>query len=131
FGWLTTGYQTIIQLSERNDCSAIIGNRILIPAQLELFENPYARRIILFLTNIGIPVRAGARSQKPFLPGIWVEDGGLIADASSLLYPGDLLHEAGHLAVMPPDRRRKSSGDIAVDPGEEMAAQAWSYAAAV
>lgn len=65
------------------------------------------------------------------MPGIWVENGTLVADNATLLYPGDLLHEAGHLAVMPPERRSKATGDIASEPGEEMAAQAWSYAAAL
>lgn len=64
------------------------------------------------------------------MPGIWVEEGAIVVDSESLLYPGDLLHEAGHLAV-PPGRRGNASGNIALDAGEEMAAQSWSYAAAL
>lgn len=91
----------------------------------------YARRIIAFLKEIGIDVREGSRPEKPFMPGIWVENGALVVDTATLPYPGDLLHEAGHLAVMPPDRRRNATGDLASNPGEEMAAEAWSYAAAL
>lgn len=91
----------------------------------------YARRIITFIREIGIDVREGSRPEKPFMPGIWVQNGALLVDRAALLYPGDLLHEAGHLAVMPPDRRRNATGDIATNPGEEMAAEAWSYAAAL
>lgn len=65
------------------------------------------------------------------MPGIWVEAGAVVIDAESLLYPGDLLLEAGHLAVMPPERQCRASGDIAVGPGEETAAQAWSHAVAL
>lgn len=100
-------------------------------AQLKLSNEKYTHRILLFLKDIGLEVREGTRPGKPFMPGIWVEEGALVVDRESLLYPGDLLHEAGHLAVMPPERRGKAGGNIAVDPGEEMAAQAWSYAAAL
>lgn len=104
-------------------------NIVLAPA--ESSEDEYVRRILAFLNEIGINVREGSRPEKPFMPGIWVRNGALIVDTSALLYPGDLLHEAGHLAVMPPDRRSNVTGDIATDPGEEMAAEAWSYAAAL
>src|SRR5207302_344496 len=48
-----------------------------------------------------------------------------------LLYPGDLLHEAGHLAVMPAAERGALDGDTGDNGGQEMAAMAWSYAAAL
>jgi hypothetical protein len=40
-----------------------------------------------------------------------------------------LLHEAGHIAIADPQRRAAMS-DVGSDPGEEMAAIAWSVAAA-
>ena len=65
-----------------------------------MFQNPLTQRIAEFLRSIGLPVRAGAIPDATFLPGIHMERGGLVADEARLCYPGDLLHEAGHLAVM-------------------------------
>jgi hypothetical protein len=65
------------------------------------------------------------------LPGIAVAKGVLLVDESTLKHPGDLLHEAGHLAVLPPERRKRAGADVGIDPAEEMAAIAWSYAALV
>ncbi len=48
-----------------------------------------------------------------------------------LLYPGDLLHEAGHLATMPPAQRATTVSNAGSDMGDEIAAQTWSYAAAL
>lgn len=100
-------------------------------AAVKSSENEYTHRIISFLREIGIDVREGQCSEKPFMPGVGVENGVLMVDRSTLLYPGDLLHEAGHLAIMPPDRRSKAAGNIGSNLGEEIAAQAWSYAAAL
>jgi len=55
--------------------------------------------------------------------------GVLSIDEMRLLYPGDILHEAGHIAVTSPDVRGGST--FSSTPGEEMAAIAWSYAAAL
>jgi hypothetical protein len=73
----------------------------------------------------------GADLRESFLPGIAIESGGLIVDRGRLEYPGDLLHEAGHIAVAPPDVRSGLSGDIDDMPDLEWAAIPWSYAAAV
>jgi hypothetical protein len=89
-----------------------------------------AARISEFLRGIGIPVTA-AELPESFLPGIAIERGGLLVDESRLEYPGDLLHEAGHLAVAPPDVRSGLSGDIDDMPDLEWAAIPWSYAAAL
>jgi hypothetical protein len=59
------------------------------------------------------------------------EQGGLIYDPGKLRYPGDLLHEAGHLAVMSPERRLRAQPYVGKYAAEEMMAIAWSYAAAV
>jgi hypothetical protein len=93
--------------------------------------NPFANRIAGFLIGIGLPVHAGAVPDRTFLPGIHVANGVLIVDEARLTYPGDLLHEAGHLAVTPAARRNSVDGDAGEDGGEEMAAIAWSYAAAL
>src|SRR5882672_552004 len=88
-------------------------------------------RIVEFLRESGLAVRVAEIEGPTVLPGIKVVEGGLVVDPARLKYPGDLLHEAGHLAVMPPGRRALANDDTGSDGGEEMAAIAWSYAAAV
>ena len=88
-------------------------------------------RIVAFLRAIGLTVRAGEIPGPTFLPGIVVEHGGLLFDPARLRFPCDLLHEAGHLAVVPPERRAATHRDVGSDPAEEMMAIAWSYAAAL
>lgn len=50
-------------------------------------------------------------------------------------YPGDILHEAGHIAVVPPAERHLLNADTIATreqrEAEEMMAIAWSYAACV
>lgn len=65
------------------------------------------------------------------LPGITVERGTVVVDTGRAHHPGDVLHEAGHLAVLPAAERAAVGGRIAATPAEEMSAIAWSYAAAV
>jgi hypothetical protein len=88
-------------------------------------------RIIDWLRGIGLTVRFAPLDTSTFLPGVTLEAGGLVVDAERLLYPGDLLHEAGHLAVMLPGRRTSAGADVGTDMGDEIGAQTWSYAAAV
>jgi hypothetical protein len=88
-------------------------------------------RIIAFLCGIGLAVRAGEVLGPTILPGIAVEHGELRFDPAQLRFPCDLLHEAGHLAVVPPERRAAMHRDVGSDPAEEMMAIAWSYAAAL
>jgi hypothetical protein len=105
------------------------------PSTKRLPHSPKTRRIVAFLREIGISVTAGELPQS-FLPGLAIEGGGLIVDESLLEYPGDLLHEAGHLAVAPPEARPAMSGSLDEVPGIdvatlEWAAIPWSYAAAI
>lgn len=87
-------------------------------------------RIFGFLREIGLEVHLGPVPSTSFLPGIQVVRNGLRVDIDALKYPGDLLHEAGHLAVMTPARRNEEFPHSS-DAAEEMAAMAWSYAAAM
>lgn len=87
--------------------------------------------MVEFLNRIGISVCAGRFSEPAFLPGILVAQGALIIDEPSLRYPGDLLHEAGHIAVAAPSRRPHLGANVGGDAGEEMMAIGWSYAAAI
>jgi hypothetical protein len=93
-------------------------------------------RITGFLEEVGIRVvTASLQPDDAFLPGIRLERGELHMDESQLAYPGDLLHEAGHIAAAPPAVRPALSGSLYlpdVDMGAlEVAAIAWSYAAAL
>lgn len=92
-------------------------------------DDPITARIVAFIEGVGIPVNAEPVPEGSFLPGIRIESGALLVDPATLDWPGDLLHEAGHIAVTEPTLRPALS-DVPDNPGEEMAAMAWSYAAA-
>lgn len=91
------------------------------------------RPILDFLAGIGLPVSEAPLPPDTFLPGIVIRDGGLIVDPDRLQWPGDLLHEAGHLAVLPPALRARASDDLAeeqdVAHAGEQEAMAWAWAA--
>lgn len=93
--------------------------------------------IIEFVRSIGIEVNFDTITEETFLPGILISNGRLIIDKAQLLYPGDILHEAGHIAAMPAAERNSLRGNIGMVKeasealGEEMMAIAWSYAACV
>jgi len=90
--------------------------------------------ITTFLNDIGIDTIVRPIPDQCFLPGVSMEAGKIIIDTEKLLYPGDILHEAGHIAVMPPEVRSDMDEVLpATDlhKGGEMMALAWSYAASV
>lgn len=87
--------------------------------------------MLSFLETIGLPVREAELGEGDFLPGVRIEKGELLFDRGTLRWPGDLLHEAGHLALLPKARDPDAGGKLNVAPAEEMAVLAWSYAAAV
>jgi len=93
--------------------------------------NPAAEKIVAFLAQIGLPVRFTEFSEPTFLPGIRIAAGTLEADPGRMTWCGDLLHEAGHLAVIPAAERAAMGTDAGADGGLEMAAIAWSWAAVV
>lgn len=93
------------------------------------FKNEQVTRITAFLRKIGVRVHADDVPDHTFLPGILVKGDTLIVDEAKLRYPGDLLHEAGHLAVAPGPERRSLDNDVSKDAGDEMATLAWSWAA--
>ncbi|MGZ4975639.1 MAG: hypothetical protein ACXV8O_00695 [Methylobacter sp.] len=98
---------------------------------MAMFENPLTLQITDFIAGIGIPVRAGEVPDDVILPGILIDNGTLVVDEAKLKYPGDLLHEAGHLAVMPSMQRNASYNDVSKNAGDEIATLAWSWAALV
>lgn len=95
------------------------------------FDLPVTAQMIQFVRSIGLPVAFGEVATDAFLPGVAIANGGLLIDRAQLRYPGDLLHEAGHLTMLTPQERSLCSARLPVDGGQEMGAIAWSYAAAV
>ncbi len=100
-----------------------------------MFQNPLTQKIVSFLTEIGIEIVPAKISDETFLPGIAVENGKLFVDEEKLKYPGDLLHEAGHLALATSATRSSLSGEVVL-PNEnmneiEIAVIAWGYAAII
>jgi hypothetical protein len=98
--------------------------------QATTIDDPVTARIVAFLTEIGIPVETATLEGDSFLPAMTVRNGGLVFDPARLEWPGDLLHEAGHIAVTDPALRPMLS-EVRSDPAEEMSAIGWSYAAAL
>jgi len=92
--------------------------------------DPTLTRSLAFLADIGLPAEQRELPPPTVLPGISVERGVLLVDPPRVTWPGDLLHEAGHLAVLPREQRLELSANVGDDGGNEMGAIAWSYAAA-
>ncbi|MDO3642263.1 hypothetical protein [Mucilaginibacter sp. L3T2-6] len=87
-----------------------------------------------FLREIGISYSFEKIDENTFLPGLKLRDGTLVIDIRRLRYPGDILHEAGHLACMPEEMRRTMNDNLdssQVHQGGEMMAIAWSYAVCI
>lgn len=107
--------------------------------------------VVGFLRGIGMEVEYGERAHNGFLPGVNIHGGVICVDPDTLLGPGDLLHEAGHIIVVPRRYwsrlgtdlqedietllREETNPDGSPDPVLTMAArqgefmsQAWSYA---
>jgi hypothetical protein len=97
------------------------------------FQNDLTRKIAGFLNEIGIRVIPAKLDGETFLPGILVRNGQLLVDEEKLAFPGDLLHEAGHLAIVPARLRGDLSDEVGLPDANldalESQAIAWSYAA--
>lgn len=89
--------------------------------------------IVDFLNAVGISARQGVVPADSFLPGLRIVDGGLIYDPATLRWPGDLLHEAGHIATIPAESRAGLNDALVDTPaapfGGEAEATAWAFAA--
>lgn len=57
--------------------------------------------IVNFLHGIGVGVEYGEGAHSGFLPGVNIHAGVLHIDPATLVEAGDLLHEAGHIIVVP------------------------------
>lgn len=91
------------------------------------FANPLTERLAAFARDIGIDVRTATLVEPTFLPGLDIRHGAILVDEARLTYPGDMLHEAGHIAVADPAERNAPT--LSPSPGDELTTIAWSYAA--
>ncbi|MCA1919842.1 MAG: hypothetical protein LDL38_10615 [Flavobacterium piscis] len=90
------------------------------------------KNVLEFLNDIGIDV-IEKEVNESFLPGLSLGPNCIYVDYDKLLYPGDILHEAGHLAVTTSSERNKV-GTSEMSPewptqAEEIGAILWSFAA--
>ena len=102
---------------------------------IHLANDQHFEKCVSFLNDIGIKTRFAKIDGDGFLPGLSIENGCIIIDKESLKYPGDILHEAGHIAVVPAaeraDLHAASIEKRQNRESEEMMAIAWSYAACI
>lgn len=86
-----------------------------------------------FLADIGLETQETRLREPTFLPGLLIDQGRLLIDPARLLHPGDVLHEAGHLALTPAAQRTALHGNVTEHhperEGDELAVMLWSYAA--
>lgn len=67
-------------------------------------------RVIDFLNSIGIVVKKGTVPKKSFLPCLLIQDGEIFYEENFNI--SDMLHEAGHLALVPGEYRKFCTGDM-------------------
>ncbi len=93
------------------------------------------RTLCLFIQEIGIGVFEKEIDENTFLPGLKIQNGSLFFDKAKLLYPGDMLHEAGHIAVTTKSERETLANNVILDKpeknGDELAVILWTYAACI
>lgn len=76
---------------------------------LEWLPSPLDKAALFLRDTVGLEVR-GYQVATGFLPGVRIKKGAIcVSPAASV---GDLLHEAGHLAVLPPRVRARAGGDV-------------------
>jgi hypothetical protein len=88
-----------------------------------------------FVRSIGIEIEERPLAEKTFTPGITIAGSKLIVDRKEMKYPGDLLHEAGHIALLSEAQRANLNGDATLgdkaNEGHELGVLSWSYFAAL
>jgi hypothetical protein len=101
----------------------------------DVMKDDVLQSIVVFLSDIHIPVMEGDVPADAFLPGLRVSAGALIYSKEQLRWPGDLLHEAGHIATIPAQVRSSLNDSLVtaqdIPHASEIEATAWAYAAVV
>jgi len=89
--------------------------------------------IVKFLESIGIRIVERDLAEDTFLPGLMLGPDCIYIDHKKLKYPGDILHEAGHIAVTSPSERKligtQEMPQEWPTQGDEIVAILWSFAA--
>jgi DNA-binding XRE family transcriptional regulator len=97
--------------------------------------NSMFEKSVSFVRAIGILVHFRPITTECFLPGISINNGEIVVDMEKLKYPGDILHEAGHIAVVQANDRSTLNEQTIIQreqrDAEEMMVIAWSYAACI
>lgn len=97
------------------------------------YDEEMLNLIIGFLNETGIEVSEAELNNDCFLPGLFPKGCGMLLDRKKLKYPGDLLHEAGHIAVTEAHLRPLIGTPEMPEQwprtGDELGAILWSYAA--
>ena len=94
-----------------------------------MFSDPLVNQLASFIGAKGVEAEACAIDWKTLFPGLDIRCGVVLIDEGQLMHPGNILHEAGHIAVHDPARR--SHPEFRPSKGEELSALAWSYAAVI
>lgn len=110
-------------------------NKTELASVTEIPLDKYLEKCLAFLNEIGIETMFETLEEPCFLPGLSIRNGTIFIDRGSLKYPGDILHEAGHIAVVPATERHTLNASVIEKreqrEAEEMMAIAWSYAACI
>ena len=71
-------------------------------------------QVIEGLRGLGVPIELSeAPEEDAFIEGVWIDRGVMYVHLATLRAPGDIFHEAGHLAIVPPDFRQYiTTGDL-------------------
>lgn len=73
----------------------------------EFFSDSLVMKLVTFVRSIGIEVQACPINWKTRFPGLEIRSGAVLVDEKQLIHPGNILHEAGHIAVHNPARRKE------------------------
>jgi hypothetical protein len=94
-----------------------------------VFSNPLIARMAAFLESLGIGVIPASSLLPANFPGLDIQHGCVLVDESRVVHVGDILHEAGHIAMT--EAQNRNALRLTPTGGEELSTMAWSYAAAV
>jgi len=122
-----------VQLFKETALDVLVLENFIIEKKETSYDEEMLTFILNFLKKINIPVLEKKLDHNCILPGLDIVSNTILLDRKLLKHPGDLLHEAGHLAVTP-EEQRKWIGTKKMDvswptDGDEIAAILWSYAA--
>lgn len=74
----------------------------------------WAHKAFEFIQSIGLPIENVSEYLAPestFIPYVLIHEGGIKVCVDKV-FPGELLHESGHLAILPPQFRKLANGSL-------------------